>query len=110
MPLVSEAENFSNLELSKITTWSASNKIRFNEEKSKVMLISRRERKEINGIKLYLNKKNPLEHVNTMKYLGIIVENKLKFSAYIATLQKDVQYKTNSQLIQIGQSIMGPQT
>jgi hypothetical protein len=39
---VSEVENFLNLELGKITAWSKSNKITFNEEKSKVMLISRR--------------------------------------------------------------------
>ena len=59
MPLVSEAENFSNLELSKITAWSTSNKIRFDEEKSKLMLISSRKRKEVKEIKVYLNKKNP---------------------------------------------------
>jgi hypothetical protein len=44
-----EAEKFLNCELSKITTWSKRNKIAFNEEKSKVMLISRKrkESKEI---------------------------------------------------------------
>ena len=42
---VSEVENFSNLELSKITAWSKSNQISFNEEKTKVMLISRRKQK-----------------------------------------------------------------
>jgi len=41
---VSEAENFSNLEMSKIAAWSKRNKVGFNEEKSKVMLISRRKR------------------------------------------------------------------
>jgi len=74
-----EAENFSNCELSKITAWSKSNKITFNEEKSKVMLISRRKRKETKEITVYLNNK-PLEQVNTMKYLGIIID---KFSEHI---------------------------
>ena len=80
---VSEAENFSNLELSKITAWSKSNKIRFNEERSKVMLISRRKRKEAKEIKVHLNNK-PLEQVTTMKYLGIIIDNKFKFSEHIS--------------------------
>jgi len=36
---VSEAENFTNLEMSKITEWVKNNKINFNnEEKSKTML------------------------------------------------------------------------
>jgi len=56
MPLVSETEHFSNLELSKITAWSTRNKITFNVEKSKVMLISSRKRKEVKEIKIYLNK------------------------------------------------------
>jgi len=33
---VSEAENVSNLEMSKITTWSKRNKVSFNEEKFKL--------------------------------------------------------------------------
>jgi hypothetical protein len=41
-----EAENFANIELSKIAEWAADNKIKFNEGKSKVMLMSRRKRKE----------------------------------------------------------------
>jgi formyltetrahydrofolate synthetase len=40
------AENISNIEMSKITAWSRNNKINFNEDKSKVMIISRRKRKE----------------------------------------------------------------
>ena len=52
------------------------NKVRFNEEKSEVMQVSRRKRKEPNEIKVYLNNK-PLEQITTMKYLGIILDNKL---------------------------------
>ena len=43
---VRAAENISNIEMSKITAWSRNNKINFNEDKSKVMIISRRKRKE----------------------------------------------------------------
>jgi hypothetical protein len=48
---VRAAENYSNGELSKITAWSKNNKIRFNEEKSKVMLVSRRKRKELKKLR-----------------------------------------------------------
>jgi len=43
---VREVENFANLELSKIERWSRRNKVRFNEKKSKVMLVTRRKRRE----------------------------------------------------------------
>jgi hypothetical protein len=39
---VSEAENLSNIEMSKIAAWSKTNKFVFNEEKSKAVLITRR--------------------------------------------------------------------
>jgi len=79
-----------------------------NEEKYKVMLISRRKRKELKEIEVYLNNK-PLEQVNTLKYLRIIIDNKFKFSEHIS-YAPERRRKTNSQLIQIGQSFMGPQT
>jgi hypothetical protein len=40
------AENYRNLELRKISDWAQNNKLKFNEHKSKVTLMSRRERKE----------------------------------------------------------------
>ena len=41
-----EAENYMNLELRKGSEWAKNNKLKFNEHKSKVMLMSRRKRKE----------------------------------------------------------------
>jgi len=43
---VAEAENYMNLELRKIQEWAQNNKMKFNENKSKVMLMSRRKRKK----------------------------------------------------------------
>ena len=43
---IKAAENISNIEMSKIAGWSMNNKINFNENKSKVMIISRRKRNE----------------------------------------------------------------
>jgi hypothetical protein len=39
------AENIVNVELSKISEWTKDNKIRFNEQKSRVMLMTRRKQK-----------------------------------------------------------------
>ena len=43
---IREAEILINIEMAKITRWAKNNKITFNENKSKVMLITRRKRKE----------------------------------------------------------------
>ena len=51
---VAEVENFMNMEMNKITKSSKENKLNFNYQKSKVMLISRR-RKERKTIDMYLN-------------------------------------------------------
>ena len=74
-------ENYANVELSKITVWPK-NKIIFNEEKSKAMLVSRRKRREERKIKVYLNNK-PLEQVIRIKYLGIIIDHKFRFQEHI---------------------------
>jgi len=48
---VREAENFANIEMSKIKAWSKRNKVGFNVAKSKTMLISRRKRRKENKLK-----------------------------------------------------------
>ncbi|GFG35110.1 hypothetical protein Cfor_01406, partial [Coptotermes formosanus] len=55
-----EAENLTNIEISKILNWAKDNKIIFNEQKSKVMVITRRKRRENKDVLIYLNNK-PLE-------------------------------------------------
>jgi ribonuclease HI len=74
-------ENFTNMEMSKITQWSKENKLHFNNQKSKVLLISRRH-KERKAIDIYLNN-NHLEQVDKIKYLGIIIDSKFKFNEHI---------------------------
>ena len=73
-----EAENFMNLELIKISDWARNNKIKFNENKSKAMLIPRRKRKERKKIEIYVNN-TIIEQVSRIKYLGIIFDNKFTF-------------------------------
>jgi len=61
-----EAENLANIEMGKITRWAKNNKITFNENKSKVMLITRRKRKETKALAVYLNNKR-LEQVQKIR-------------------------------------------
>jgi len=69
--------------MSKINAWSKSNKQGFNEAKSKILLISRRKTKEAKEIKIYLNDK-PIKQDTTTKYLGIVIDDKFKFSQHIS--------------------------
>jgi hypothetical protein len=79
---VREAENFANIEVNKITKLAEDNKITFNEQKSKVMMVTRRKRKESTDVFIYLNNK-PLEQVNNIKYLGITIDSKMNFREHI---------------------------
>jgi len=79
---VVEAENSTNTELSKIAAWAKNYKIDFNEDKSTSMLVSRRKRKERKEINVFLNYKL-LKQMNKIKYLGIIMDSKFKFSEHI---------------------------
>jgi len=82
-----EDENFMNLELRKISDWAQNNKLMFNEHKSKVMLMSRRKRKEKKDVEIYLNNKS-LEQVNSIKYLGIIFDRKMTFRDHVNYLEE----------------------
>jgi hypothetical protein len=77
-----EAENYMNLELRKISEWAHNNKLKFNEHKSEVTLMSRRKRKEKKEIEIYLNNKI-LEQVNRIKYLGIIFYSQITFRDHV---------------------------
>jgi len=79
---VREAENHANIEIRKISNWAKEIKITFNEQKSKVMMISRRKRRENKDVSIYLNNKL-LEQVNTIKCLGIIIDSKLNFREHL---------------------------
>jgi hypothetical protein len=62
------------------------NKITFNEQKSKVMVVTGK-RSENTDVSIYLNN-NPLEQVNNIKYLGIIIDSKLNFRDYIMYISR----------------------
>jgi len=70
-------------QLKKISKWATDNKVRFNDQKSKVMLMTCRKRKERKDLEVYLNNKL-LQKDKTMKYLVIIIDHKLTFREHIA--------------------------
>lgn len=78
-----EAENYANTEMIKITKWAKNNKIQFNEQKSKAMIITRKRTINENGIKIYLNNKI-LEETQEIKYLGIFLDSKFTFKKHIS--------------------------
>jgi hypothetical protein len=78
---VAEAENLANRELTKIVAWARDNKIHFNEQKSQTILMSRRKHKEQNEVRIFLNSR-PLTQVQCLKYLGIILDQKLTFKEH----------------------------
>ena len=63
---------------SKVASWAKDNKICFNEEKLKVMLVSRRKRREINEYKYTLRQGagTSMQH----QVLGILINDNFKFS------------------------------
>jgi hypothetical protein len=52
---VRAVENYANAEMSKTDEWSRRNKIKFNDKKCKVMLVTRRKRRENKNITIYLH-------------------------------------------------------
>jgi len=70
---ISEAENIANIDMGKIAMW-AKNKTKFNEEKSKVMLMTRKRKEQ--KILVYINNK-AIPQVQKLKYLGIIFDKLL---------------------------------
>jgi hypothetical protein len=79
---VSEVENIANTEQKNVSTWAIDKKVPFNDQKTKVMLITLRKRKNRKDLEVNLNKKH-LRQVKTMKYLGIIIDNKLTFREHL---------------------------
>jgi hypothetical protein len=75
---VIEPVNITNIELTKTSAWAIANKIHFNEQKSKTMLLSRRKRKERKDLNF-----RPNTQVFSLKNLGIIIDFKLTFREHI---------------------------
>jgi hypothetical protein len=78
-----EAEVFANLDLAKIEKWATENKMQFNENKSKAMLITRNRKNTIINITLTI-----LQVVKEVKYLGIYFDSRFTFDNHIRHIAK----------------------
>ena len=76
---LSEAEAYANSDLA-TEHWAWDNKMKFNESKSKAMIITRKRRRHKINIFLY---NGSLEQVEVMKYLGIHFDSRLLFYKHV---------------------------
>jgi len=68
------------------------------------MLIARRKRKENKEIPVYMNSQR-LEQVQTIRYLGIIIDSKLNFREHILCTSQ--VYKINTRTVKVGKTETG---
>ena len=78
--LLSSNEREVNAELDKVFVWLASNKLTLNVKKSKFMLVTNK--LNIPDFCVKIND-SPLEICKSYKYLGVVIDNKLKWDAHI---------------------------
>ena len=78
-------------DLTSLSRWLNNNELTINVKKSKVMTFSTHSRK-IDGINLCINGQI-LDTVDTYKYLGLIIDNKLSFQNHIYHVSRQVNYK-----------------
>ena len=77
-----------NIELKRVYSWLASNKLTLNISKSKFMIFSKM-KKNVYDISVKINNK-PLEKCTSYKYLGIIIDEKLDWSQHVKYICKKV--------------------
>ena len=77
-----EAENTANIDLKKIVKWAQVNKMEFNDEKSKVILISKKRSNMHSDIQVYIKNKM-LGQVKILKYLGIYIDENFNFNEHL---------------------------
>lgn len=86
---IDECSSKINSDLEKLNNWCKINKVKLNKTKTKAMIINGR----LNGDIIIDNYK--LEVVNELKYLGFIIDNKLKFKNHEDYMCKKIGKKLN---------------
>ena len=83
-------ENYANIEAQKVAKWARSNKMSFNEQKSKVTIITKKKPRNRREFKIYLNNKK-LKQEDAIKYLGITKDRCFNFNQHtdITEMHKD---------------------
>ena len=77
-----EVEIYANIETQKVATWARDNKIIFIDQRSKLLILTRRKPKIKWNFKIYLNNKI-LQQEDTIKYLGRIIDGRFSFNKHI---------------------------
>jgi hypothetical protein len=77
-----DSENHANQELKKIENWARENKMNFNENKCKVLLVTKKLSRDNRTLNVYLNSKR-LEQVTELKYLGIYFDSRFSFDRHV---------------------------
>jgi len=77
-----EVENYASIETQKVAKWARNNKMCFNDQKSKVTIITKKRPKNRRDFKIFLNNKT-LQQEDTIKYLGITIDRRFNFNHHI---------------------------
>lgn len=83
-----------NFDLMEIYKWLNFNKLSLNVNKTKWMLVNRSKKEQINSIDVSIGDYK-IDRVNSIKYLGIILDEKLNFDEQVNELVKNVACKVN---------------
>jgi hypothetical protein len=77
-----KVEKYANIETQKVAQWARNNKMSFNDQKSKITIITRQKHKNRRDFKIYLNNKK-IKQEGTLKYLGITIDRRFIFNQHI---------------------------
>lgn len=79
-------------DLNNLYTWLCANRLKLNINKTKYMVITRKNinDEDLSGLKI---NNESIQKVNSIKYLGIIIDNKLKFEEHINYIVEKVMKK-----------------
>lgn len=80
-----------NEDLTRIYEWLNVNKLKLNVSKTKWMILSKSELNNINSIKI---NNEEIERVKVFKYLGITIDENLKFNEHLTVIKKKISSKT----------------
>ena len=87
---IEACNNLCNNELQKIFDWSSANKLSINHGRNKTYYILHTYRTlDIHSLDISINNHN-LENLNEAKYLGVIIDSKLKYDKHIAFISEKV--------------------
>ena len=79
-------ENVMNCELAKISDWLSANRLSLNVAKSKLLYFTNKNRNSLKNIEIRINGES-LKEVDSAKYLGVHIDNKLSWSVHTNNLK-----------------------